>query len=47
MSQSNGGSIGDTTMSRTDSGIDPANFHAQASEYGFPAERSDAAIAGI
>jgi hypothetical protein len=46
-SQSSGGSIGETTMSRIASGIVPGSFHAHACEYGFPAERSDAARAVI
>src|SRR5438445_5725534 len=47
ISHSSGGSIGWTTMSRTDAGILPGSFHEHASEYGFPTERSDAAIAVI
>ena len=47
MSQSSGGVIGWTTMSRTDAGIFPVSFQAQASEKDLPADRSDAAIAVI
>jgi hypothetical protein len=43
MSHSSGGSIGETIISRTGSGIDPESFHAHASAYRFPADRSDAA----
>src|SRR3954454_12890586 len=46
-SQSSGGAIGCTTISQTFSGILPGSFHAHASAYVFPAERSDAAIAVI